>query len=527
MKFFFKKKNIFKPSFIKKSIFFQKKNPFFLSNLFNDIDNINFDIEDKKLIIGYFKTRNLKSTIKQKLLFDIFSSNFRLSVICSKINNDVINQFLINKWLHPIKRAGLFISYIRNLFFLFFKIFFELAKSLIFCYKTIFEKKNLINKLSEENNDFLQVNDIDFNILFEKKGIINQKNFTFVDWLIENYNQEIVFSNSSEDRKLLYNGRKIIFSKKELPALSFFARLKFLVLFLILFIETILRLIIGDYYLLLIFSDLAKSLKVKLIDERSLAKKYFYSQSSYIYRPMWSYYTKNNAEFILFFYSCAFDGYKFFQRYPKPEIGLENMTWDNVFLWSELHKKLLEKQCQKTKFNLVSPIYYFDNTKKDVEISNYLAVFDLVPYRPFFEATFYQNHNFYISYPNLKKYIEDILEITSQKNILIGFKSSKNILNGNKNKFDQRYKYFLKNKISDRFKYFSNDVSPFKLIRNSKCVISFPWTSTAVIAQKMGKPSIFYDPTEKLCNNDRGKHDIKFIQNKDELKNYINNIFDN
>ena len=194
-------------------------------------------------------------------------------------------------------------------------------------------------------------------------------------------------------------------------------------------------------------------------------------------------------------------------------------------LWSELHKQLLEKQCKDTKFNLVSPIYYIDNIEKEIEDENYLAVFDLVPYRPFFEASFYQNHNFYISYLNLRKYLEDIMEVTAEKRILIGFKPSKNILNGDKAKFDQRYKYFLKKNINNRFKFYSNDISPYKLIEKSKCVISYPWTSTAVIAKKMGKPSIFYDPTEKLSIDDRGKHDIKFIQNKNELKSYINNTF--
>ena len=526
MKSFFKKNIIYNHSFLKKSLNFQKENPFFLTNLFHTINEINLKLKDKSLIFGFFKTINFNTSVKQKLLFEIFSGDYRIEIILSKLYKKKINKFLIKEWLKSIEEAGLTYSKFLNFFYLFFNIISEIGKSLVFCIKTLFEKKNLINKLSDEKEGFLQVNDADFEKLFDEKKKIEKKNYTFVDWMIEKYDQKIVFTNSKRNRTLFYNGREIIFSKNNFPSLNFFGRIQFLMCYLVLIIESTFRLFKGDYHLLLVFFELSKSLKVHLTKKDSLAKKYFYSQSSYICRPMWSYYTNNHSEFILFFYSCAFDGYKFLKKYPKPEIGLEKMSWDKVMLWSELHKQLLEKQCKDTNFNLVSPIYYIDNIEKEVEDENYLAVFDLVPYRPFFEASFYQNHNFYISYLNLRKYLEDIIEVTAEKRILIGFKPSKNILNGDKAKFDQRYKYFLKKNINNRFKFYSNDISPYKLIEKSKCVISYPWTSTAVIAKKMGKPSIFYDPTSKLSIDDRGKHDIKFIQNKNELKSYINNIFE-
>ena len=52
-----------------------------------------------------------------------------------------------------------------------------------------------------------------------------------------------------------------------------------------------------------------------------------------------------------------------------------------------------------------------------------------------------------------------------------------------------------------RIKLIKNDVSE-ELISNSVGVISYPYTSTASIAYYLKKPSIFYDPSKKLDNND-------------------------
>jgi polysaccharide biosynthesis PFTS motif protein len=48
-----------------------------------------------------------------------------------------------------------------------------------------------------------------------------------------------------------------------------------------------------------------------------------------------------------------------------------------------------------------------------------------------------------------------------------------------------------------------------------------PFTSTAIIAANLGKPTIFYDPTNKIDNNDRAAHGIRVISDKVELENWI------
>ena len=80
--------------------------------------------------------------------------------------------------------------------------------------------------------------------------------------------------------------------------------------------------------------------------------------------------------------------------------------------------------------------------------------------------------------------------------------------------------------ISQRHKVFEvqHDVSASSLIANSYAVISSPYTSTAVIAKEMGKPSIYYDPSKLLRKGDRAAHGIKVVQGELELDKWLNSL---
>jgi polysaccharide biosynthesis PFTS motif protein len=64
-------------------------------------------------------------------------------------------------------------------------------------------------------------------------------------------------------------------------------------------------------------------------------------------------------------------------------------------------------------------------------------------------------------------------------------------------------------------------ISANRVIEASFAVISMPFTSTALIAREMGKPSIYYDPTGLLQRDDRAAHGIPILSGSDELEAWI------
>jgi hypothetical protein len=48
-----------------------------------------------------------------------------------------------------------------------------------------------------------------------------------------------------------------------------------------------------------------------------------------------------------------------------------------------------------------------------------------------------------------------------------------------------------------------------------------PFTSTALIARHLGKPSCYYDPTGLVQKNDRAAHGIPIVTGMEELKSWF------
>ena len=65
------------------------------------------------------------------------------------------------------------------------------------------------------------------------------------------------------------------------------------------------------------------------------------------------------------------------------------------------------------------------------------------------------------------------------------------------------------------------EISAIRVIESSVAVISMPFTSTALIAKEMGKPSIYYDPSGLLQKDDRAAHGIAILSTRDELETWL------
>ena len=68
------------------------------------------------------------------------------------------------------------------------------------------------------------------------------------------------------------------------------------------------------------------------------------------------------------------------------------------------------------------------------------------------------------------------------------------------------------------------DASGYSVIEKWKAVISMPFTSTALIAKSLGKPSIYYDPSGIIQKDDRAAHGIPVITGKEELQSWVKTL---
>jgi polysaccharide biosynthesis PFTS motif protein len=62
------------------------------------------------------------------------------------------------------------------------------------------------------------------------------------------------------------------------------------------------------------------------------------------------------------------------------------------------------------------------------------------------------------------------------------------------------------------------------LIKLSKASIHIPFTSTALISDYLNVPSVYYDPTSTIQNDDRGSQGIELVKGFVSLDNWLKKI---
>lgn len=68
------------------------------------------------------------------------------------------------------------------------------------------------------------------------------------------------------------------------------------------------------------------------------------------------------------------------------------------------------------------------------------------------------------------------------------------------------------------------EVSPSRLILNSDCTIAMPITTPSLIANYLGKDSMYFDPLKKIRKYDPALRNVPLINDAMELKNILSDM---
>lgn len=403
------------------------------------------------------------------------------------------------------------------LFLLYFTCLREIMKSSIELFKIVFEVKN------KREKNYIQVCDLPNKY---NPCLTGSKIYDFFNWIKINIikNNDTRIYSTGNFTSFYRDKTKIVSCTDSIPQLSFVNRIKILIWFLRLFIFSIANLLVGKWFLSFLSFELILLKKQDL--NNCCAEEYFFSNSHYIYRPLWTYLAEKKGKKVnLFFYSSSFYGFKNNNHYLPNEAGVEIMSWPNIIFWSKPLLNFYKKEIFNKNVNLYlssMPIELTDSNDIDF-IKNYngkiiFTIFDSPPRRDIFRIL-YMPQDFYRSENNGIKFLKDICNIlTNKQNILIVIKN-KRFLNKD---FSKKYKKFLESLTNNPNIIFTNpELSAQKIILASRAVISTPWSSTSQIADYYKIPNACYDPSGTLDKKDRGSQGTILIQDKIELETWI------
>jgi polysaccharide biosynthesis PFTS motif protein len=502
-----------------------------INEIKDDLTNFNFkNIEEKSSYLFFGSANSISQVvIKQYLISKIINYDFNKFLLITIGTKDSSFSYPIPKeWLKVIESKGIKVNYFKS-FFLWN--FFLIKNYILGILRFLNELKLSFSEIV--NPKFQGVTSYVYFDTLVSGNIPNVeskfKSFDIISWYINwkknksHVNEichsvkEVVVNFEKEGNKILYLPRALLPLKRFNQLFRFFSWGCKIIFF------ALLELFKGNWWHPLIFPETIYAGLVKNHKKNSLAKEYLFHNSSWLYRPLWTYEAeKLGTKIIFYFYSSNIESFKNFDGYGIQANSWQIVSWPNYLVWDEYQKTFIERISPfKKEVNVVGPIWFIDINKENIFIpENSVVVFDVQPQREFL----YQRLGIEIEYyvPKVTNpFLLDVSEVISKNGSSMILKRKRNI----GKKVHLEYK-ILVDKLAEEgiFIEINPDISAYSVIEKCKAVISMPFTSTALIAKSLGKPSIYYDPSGIIQKDDRAAHGITIITGIDELQSWVKSI---
>lgn len=276
----------------------------------------------------------------------------------------------------------------------------------------------------------------------------------------------------------------------------------------------------GRWWHALLLNQAALAAQVRTLPADSLAREYLFHNSGWIYRPLWTYEAERRGSAITFyFYSNNIEGFKRSDGYPSLPYGWKAMTWPHYLVWDEYLADFVRRAVgAQVNISVVGPIWFQSSAAEMPQLDKTgVAVFDVTPHRQSLYCTLGADYEFYIPATS-NTFLEHVANATRQFDAVMLWKRKRKI----GSIAHPHYRHFA-DRLAERGNVVlvDPDISALRVIESSCAVISMPFTSTALIARELGKPSIYYDPTGQLQRDDRAAHGIPVLSGPDELKTWL------
>ena len=490
------------------------------------INTIFLECISKPILTNHYENKVgiTENSLNQYLVVRLFNKKLISSLLIGYMNpSKKVICIMPTKWIDVIENHGITVNrFLSKIFFLsicFMYICFGI-KTFLKTFLEIFLNKSNLDKKIDFHFHKLQPNNFsDDETDKERKNIIN--------WFKNKYHKDFSFTFSIIQKKKKYFNyltHKIIPS--DLKPLSFCQTLSFLILGFKYIMFSILNLIKGNFSYSIMFHEVMILNKLKCNSKNALAKEYFFNNTSYIYRPLWTYEAeKRGSKITLYFYSANIEPFIIDDIQTPANYGYKIMSWPNYLVWNESHAEFI-KSCDKTKssITIVGPIYFSDCKEKKIYIpKKTIALFDVTPPRISLLSALGPVANYY-NYDVCKDFLEKVYQVAKKNNYTILFKQKRKV---SKLFSDRRHENYISNFINlKNVITINSDTNAYHLIKEVKGVISMPFTSTDIIAKHLGKPSIFFDPSKRMkkrTHNDF-KDESNILSSVKELDNWFQSL---
>lgn len=285
-------------------------------------------------------------------------------------------------------------------------------------------------------------------------------------------------------------------------------------------LAALISLVRGRWWDALLLNQAALRAQVAVSPPDSLAREYFFHNSEWFYRPLWTYeLDSKQSRATLYFYSTNCELFKTQLGYPVPLYGYQAMNWPRYLVWNQSQAEFVRRvTTQSANVVEVGPIWFSSNARiVETKGRPCLALFDVTPFRHSRFCQYGLNVEFYT--PDVTNaFINDVTEIADVAGIQVLWKRKRNV----GRMAHPRYRRFVELLDQNSNVTLADpETSAIRVIQASAAVISMPFTSTALIARSLGVPSVYYDPSGIVKRDDRAAHGIEILIGRHELERWL------
>jgi polysaccharide biosynthesis PFTS motif protein len=210
---------------------------------------------------------------------------------------------------------------------------------------------------------------------------------------------------------------------------------------------------------------------------------------------------------------------------PPPIFGL--LRSDEMFIWLPECEKILRNEGLKIKTRVAPPILwlYSEPLKKTIHSHKFnISLYDVTPGK-------FIDSDFYYSFEIMKEFTASVINAVKRVNndygceIQIFHKYKRPPIRG---VHDDRYIDYI-DAVSTESNIFTsvNNTNVYDLLSRTDLSIVAPYSSVAYIASDLKINSVFYDPLSLLVKDYIETPYINFIDNENDLYNFIGGLYRN
>ena len=276
----------------------------------------------------------------------------------------------------------------------------------------------------------------------------------------------------------------------------------------------------GRWWHAIMLRDACRARVLRLQPRERLAAEYFFSNSVWFLRPLWTYEAQvAGAAVTMYFYSTNSEGFQSGGSPPPIGFGWAAMNWPRYLVWDEGQADFVRRAVgAHASVEIVGPIWFQDGPAEVPALPpRAIGLFDVTPYRrSYFEALALES-DFYRSETAIR-FLQDVHDAASMLEATVVWKQKRRM-----GPFAHRGYRRATERLAASPLVLSLDpeVSAERLIPRVKCAVSLPFTSTGLIARAHGVPSCYYDPFGEVEAGDPGAHGVPIVRGRDELEQWL------